>query len=144
MELASKMGVEKMDRLVNDALSKGAKRLTVESVADKKVQDGANAYIPVILDNVKPDQDIYYQGKPRISHLLPIQCLISLIVETFGPAFVIIRAKDVDHAVQIANDNEAGLSASVWTRDYKEALDVAKRIESGAVCFQGPLGSCQR
>lgn len=74
MELASKMGVEKMDRLVNDALSKGAKRLTVDSVADKKVQDGANAYIPVILDNVKPDQDIYYQGKPRISHRLPIQC----------------------------------------------------------------------
>ena len=62
MELASKMGVEKMDRLVNDALSKGAKRLTVESVSDKKVQEGANAYIPVILDNVKPDQDIYYQG----------------------------------------------------------------------------------
>jgi acyl-CoA reductase-like NAD-dependent aldehyde dehydrogenase len=62
MELASKVGVEKMERLVDDALSKGAKRLTVESVDDKKVQDGAQAYLPVILDNVKPDQDIYYQG----------------------------------------------------------------------------------
>ncbi|KAJ9114874.1 hypothetical protein QFC20_001246 [Naganishia adeliensis] len=114
MELASKVGVEKMERLVDDALSKGAKRLTVESVDDKKVQDGAQAYLPVILDNVKPDQDIYYQ-------------------ETFGPAFVIIRAKDTEDAVRIANDNEAGLSASVWTRDYKEALDVARSIESGAV-----------
>jgi acyl-CoA reductase-like NAD-dependent aldehyde dehydrogenase len=62
MELASKLGVEKMDRLVNDALSKGAKRLTVESVEDKRVVDGASAYLPVILDNVTPDQDIYYQG----------------------------------------------------------------------------------
>ena len=56
---------------------------------------------------------------------------------------MIIRAKDVDHAVQIANDNEAGLSASVWTRDYKEALEVAKRIESGAVSWSGKLGSSQ-
>ena len=60
-------------------------------------------------------------------------------IETFGPAFVIIRAKDTDDAVDIANDNEAGLSASVWTRDYKEALDVAKRIESGAVGTLGRL-----
>ncbi|KAJ9122167.1 hypothetical protein QFC24_004395 [Naganishia onofrii] len=118
MELASKLGVEKMDRLVNDALSKGAKRLTVESVEDKKVAEGAHAYLPVILDNVKPDQDIYYQ-------------------ETFGPGFVIIRAKDTEDAVRIANDNEAGLSASVWTRDYKEALDVARSIESGAVHING-------
>ena len=69
---------------------------------------------------------------------------MSANAETFGPAFVIIRAKDVDHAVEIANDNEAGLSASVWTRDYKEALDVAKRIESGAVCRDEMLGSRQR
>lgn len=46
---------------------------------------------------------------------------------------MIIRAKDTEDAVRIANDNEAGLSASVWTRDYKEALDVARSIESGAV-----------
>jgi hypothetical protein len=58
-------------------------------------------------------------------------------IETFGPAFVIIRAKDTDDAVNIANDNDAGLSASVWTRDYKEALEVAKRIESGAVSTRG-------
>lgn len=46
---------------------------------------------------------------------------------------MIIRAKNTEDAVRIANDNEAGLSASVWTRDYKEALDVARSIESGAV-----------
>lgn len=46
---------------------------------------------------------------------------------------MIIRAKDTEDAVRIANDNEAGLSASVWTSDYKEALDVARSIESGAV-----------
>lgn len=59
-----------MERLVDDALSKGAKRLTVEAVEDKKVQDGASAYLPVILDNVKPDQDIYYQGAAESSVFL--------------------------------------------------------------------------
>lgn len=73
MELASKLGVEKMDRLVNDALSKGAKRLTVESVEDKKVAEGAHAYLPVILDNVKPDQDIYYQGEYESRSIVTIK-----------------------------------------------------------------------
>ena len=50
--MASKICVEQMNRPVNDALTKGAKRSTVEPVADEKVQDGANAYIPVILNDV--------------------------------------------------------------------------------------------
>jgi acyl-CoA reductase-like NAD-dependent aldehyde dehydrogenase len=54
---------------------------------------------------------------------------------------VIIRAKDTEDAVRIANDNEAGLSASVWTRDYKEALDVARSIESGAVRVGMAIGA---
>jgi hypothetical protein len=53
--------------------------------------------------------------------------------ETFGPSLVIIRARDVEDAIRIANDSEVGLSASVWSRDYKQCLDVARRIESGAV-----------
>jgi vanillin dehydrogenase len=51
--------------------------------------------------------------------------------ESFGPVVAVVRAKDVDDAVRIANDTEYGLAAAVFGRDVARALEVAKRIESG-------------
>ena len=42
-----------------------------------------------------------------------------------------LRAKDTEDAVRIANDTEYGLAAAVFGRDVARALEVAKRIESG-------------
>jgi acyl-CoA reductase-like NAD-dependent aldehyde dehydrogenase len=78
---------------------------------------------PVVLADVSPTSRIYTD-------------------ETFGPAVILIRATDTQHAIQLANSHETGLTASVWSKDYKEALDVAKRLESGAV--RVPCGSRER
>jgi len=51
--------------------------------------------------------------------------------ESFGPVKPIIRVKDDDEAVRVANDTAYGLSAAVYSQDIQRALAVADRIESG-------------
>ena len=51
--------------------------------------------------------------------------------ESFGPITTVIRAKDEEDAIRIANDTEYGLSAAVFSKDIARALQVAKRIQSG-------------
>ncbi|TAN70269.1 MAG: aldehyde dehydrogenase family protein, partial [Magnetospirillum sp.] len=53
--------------------------------------------------------------------------------ETFGPLVSIIRARDSEEALEIANDSNYGLSAAVITNDLQKAMDLALRLESGAV-----------
>jgi acyl-CoA reductase-like NAD-dependent aldehyde dehydrogenase len=58
--------------------------------------------------------------------------------ESFGPVVGIVRARDEDHAIELANDTEYGLSASVFTRDTARGLRVARRIQSGICHVNGP------
>lgn len=51
--------------------------------------------------------------------------------ETFGPVAPIIEARDVDHAVELANDSDYGLSAGIFARTEEQALAVARRLDSG-------------
>ena len=58
--------------------------------------------------------------------------------ETFGPVKRIVRVDGVEEAVACANDNEYGLSASVFGRDLARAFRVARRIDSGICHVNGP------
>ena len=58
--------------------------------------------------------------------------------ESFGPVVGIIRAKDEDEAIALANDTEYGLSSSVFTRDTARGLRVARQIKSGMCHINGP------
>lgn len=58
--------------------------------------------------------------------------------ESFGPVVAVIRAKDEEDAIRLANDTEYGLSASVFTRDIARGLKVARRIQSGICHVNGP------
>jgi acyl-CoA reductase-like NAD-dependent aldehyde dehydrogenase len=58
--------------------------------------------------------------------------------ESFGPVVGIIRAKDEDDAIRLANDSEYGLSAAVFTRDTARGLRVARQIHSGICHINGP------
>lgn len=59
--------------------------------------------------------------------------------ETFGPTLPIAAFKTEEEAIQLANDSEFGLTASVWTRDYAKGRRVAERIEAGSVCINEVL-----
>jgi acyl-CoA reductase-like NAD-dependent aldehyde dehydrogenase len=53
--------------------------------------------------------------------------------ETFGPVVSIMRVKDVDEAIRLANDSEYGLSGSVWTSNDAKGIEIAKQLETGSV-----------
>jgi succinate-semialdehyde dehydrogenase/glutarate-semialdehyde dehydrogenase len=74
---------------------------------------GGSHYPATILDHVVPGMPAYHE-------------------ELFGPAAAILRAKDEDDAVRIANDTDFGLGASVWTTDKVRGEAVARRLQAGA------------
>jgi aldehyde dehydrogenase (NAD+) len=61
--------------------------------------------------------------------------------EIFGPVASYIGYRDIDHAIEMANDSKYGLSGYVFGNDAEEAFAVAQRINSGAVHVNGALSS---
>ncbi len=102
----------KMDELIADALSKGAKL----KAGGKRMGSIVEA---TLLDGVHDKMRIYHE-------------------ESFGPVKPIIRVSGDEEAIRVANDTEYGLSAAVFSRDIKRAMDVAARIESGICHINGP------
>jgi len=64
--------------------------------------------------------------------------------ELFGPVAIMIRAKNEDEAIHIANDTPFGLGASLWTSNTENAKRVAKEIDSGSVFINGMVKSDPR
>ncbi|MEU4225532.1 aldehyde dehydrogenase family protein [Nonomuraea sp. NPDC026600] len=57
--------------------------------------------------------------------------------EIFGPVMSLIRYRDVDEAMRLANDVEYGLTASIWTNDLKLAMRAAREVRVGYVWVNG-------
>lgn len=53
--------------------------------------------------------------------------------EVFGPVLAVLSFRDLDHAIELANDTLYGLSAAVWSRDIDTCLGAARRIDAGTV-----------
>lgn len=64
--------------------------------------------------------------------------------ETFGPVAAIIRVKDADEAVSLANATEFGLGAALWTANLERARQLVRQIEAGAVFVNGLVASDAR
>ncbi len=63
--------------------------------------------------------------------------------ETFGPLIPVMKVRDSEEAIRLANDSRYGLDASVWSRDTRKARAIAQRIEAGAVCINDCLSNFQ-
>jgi aldehyde dehydrogenase (NAD+) len=61
--------------------------------------------------------------------------------EIFGPVVSVIGYRDVDHAVEMANDSLYGLSGWIFGKDTRQALDVATRIRTGTVNINGGVAN---
>lgn len=64
--------------------------------------------------------------------------------EMFGPVAAMIVARDAEHAIEIANDSEFGLSGNLWTNDGARARQIARRLETGGVFVNGFTASDPR
>jgi acyl-CoA reductase-like NAD-dependent aldehyde dehydrogenase len=53
--------------------------------------------------------------------------------ETFGPTLPVMKVRDAEEAVRLANDSPYGLQASVWTKDTAKGERLARMIEAGVV-----------
>jgi acyl-CoA reductase-like NAD-dependent aldehyde dehydrogenase len=59
--------------------------------------------------------------------------------ETFGPTLPIMKVADAEEAVRLANDSPYGLAGSVFSRDTERGEQIARRVESGAVCVNDAI-----
>lgn len=72
--------------------------------------------------------------------------------EVFGPVLSVIRFRDEDEAIRLANDTEYGLAAAVWTQDLRRAMKCVDKIQAGTVwvnnyrttSFTSPFGGYKR
>jgi acyl-CoA reductase-like NAD-dependent aldehyde dehydrogenase len=100
-----------ISRHVEDAKAKGARVL----VGGHAHRESGMFYEPTVLVDVDHSMDCMRE-------------------ETFGPTLPIMKVRDADEAVRLANDSPYGLAASVWTHDSARGERIAREVEAGVVC----------
>ena len=105
--------IDVVERHVRDAVSKGAK---VMCGGRRRPDLGDQFYEPTVLTDVTHDMAIMTE-------------------ETFGPVLPIMVCRDVEHAIQMANDTSYGLGSTLWSKDTKKAERIARRMAAGSVCI---------
>lgn len=109
-----------LHRQVTDTLRQGAVLVT----GGRPLDGPGFHYAPTVLDRVEPGMTGFTE-------------------ETFGPVACVVRARDDDHAVALANDTEFGLGAAVWSGSGR-GLAVGSRIRSGALFVNALVASDPR
>ncbi|KTR46929.1 succinate dehydrogenase [Pantoea ananatis] len=105
---------DELDQQVQASLREGARLV----LGGEKIAGQGNYYAPTILSDVTSEMTAFRQ-------------------ELFGPVAAIAVARDAEHALEIANDSEFGLSATVWTGDEHMAARMSEELEVGAVFING-------
>ncbi|HIF6337856.1 TPA: NAD-dependent succinate-semialdehyde dehydrogenase, partial [Raoultella ornithinolytica] len=113
--LSSQGAADEVKQKIREAVEHGA---TATEVGPKVPEQGAFVQ-PTILTNVTPDNPAYYW-------------------EFFGPVSMILKAKDEQEAIAIANDSPFGLGGSVFTADEQRGLAVAKQVSTGMMFVNHP------
>ena len=114
-------GLKKIDSQVKASIKEGAEVLTGGEQTGKK----GYFFKPTILKNVHPKMSIAQE-------------------EVFGPVAPIIVANDEAEAIELANDSEYGLGASIWTQDLDKAERFSSSVESGIVSVNNVVASDPR
>jgi acyl-CoA reductase-like NAD-dependent aldehyde dehydrogenase len=96
---------------VNDAVQGGARLL---AGGRRLAELGPNFYAPTLLADVTPEMQVIRE-------------------ETFGPVLPVAAFDTEVEAIELANNSDFGLAASVWTRDRKRGEAIARQIQAGTV-----------
>jgi acyl-CoA reductase-like NAD-dependent aldehyde dehydrogenase len=101
---------------VDDAVAQGARVV----LGGKTVSDSGPVYAPTLIVDATPEMALNTR-------------------ETFGPVLPLVRVKDEEEALRIANAGPYGLNASVWTRSRAKGRTMAKRLQAGMVMVNDVL-----
>lgn len=107
--------IEKVERHVEDAVSKGAQIM----VGGKKIEN-TSFFVPTVLCDVPPNA------------LLTTE-------ETFGPLAALTKFETEDEVIRMANDTNFGLAGYFFSRDIGRVWRVAERLEVGMVGVNSPV-----
>lgn len=111
---ASEKQYDTVKRYIRKGVEEGAVLLTGgDAPEDPALKDGFFVK-PAVFDRVTPSMTIARE-------------------EIFGPVLALIEASDLDEAIELANDTEYGLSASLYTRDLRNVLAFVEEVEAGLV-----------
>jgi acyl-CoA reductase-like NAD-dependent aldehyde dehydrogenase len=119
--LVNASGLKKIDSQVKESVKEGAEVVTGGEQIGKK----GYFYKPTVLKNVSPKMSIAQE-------------------EVFGPVAPIIVADDEVVAIELANDSQYGLGASIWTQDLDKAERLSSSVESGIVSVNNVVASDPR
>jgi acyl-CoA reductase-like NAD-dependent aldehyde dehydrogenase len=112
---------EKIDSQVKESVREGAEVLTGGEQVGKK----GYFYKPTVLKNVNPKMSIAQE-------------------EVFGPVAPIIIAGNENESIELANNSDYGLGASIWTQDLDKAEKFSSSLESGIVSVNNVVASDPR
>jgi acyl-CoA reductase-like NAD-dependent aldehyde dehydrogenase len=106
-------------------------RADLRQATERQVKDAVSAGARVLTGGKTPDGPGYFYP-PTVLIDLPHEAAVAR-EEFFGPVALFYTFNTEEEAIQLANDTEFGLGATVWSRDIARANAVAARIEAGAV-----------
>ncbi len=116
--LASEQQRDDIEKLVADAVAKGAKVL-----CGGAAPEGPGFYYPpTVLAGITPDMRVHGE-------------------EVFGPVATLYRAADIDAAIELANGTQFGLGANAWTNDTEERSRFISDLAAGMVFINGNVTS---
>ena len=95
---------------VEDARAKGARILT----GGRRLEGPGEWYEPTVIADADHSMKVMTE-------------------ETFGPVIPVMKVRDADEALRLANDSTYGLASSIFTRDFRRGEELARRVEAGAV-----------
>ncbi len=100
----------------------------------RQVQETIKAGATCLMGGEIPDGDGFFYPVTLLSDVTPD--MTASCEETFGPVAVVMKARDVDDALRIANDTRYGLGSAIWT-DAKRGQKLARDIVAGQVAVNG-------
>lgn len=115
--LSSEKAVQDVIKQVETSVGQGAKLV----LGGKRIDRPGAFMEPTILTGIKKGMLAYSD-------------------EIFGPVLAIYAVKDIDEAVELANDTEFGLGGTVFGSDTDKAVEVARRIDTGMVYINHVTG----
>jgi succinate-semialdehyde dehydrogenase/glutarate-semialdehyde dehydrogenase len=119
--LATRDGRDTLERQVADSVAAGAKLLT----GGKRAGTRGWFYAPSALSDIPRHAPVYHE-------------------EVFGPVALLFEARDIDHAIGLANDSPYGLGSSVWTQVEAEQRRFIDELEAGQTFVNGMVVSDPR